>query len=99
MQKLETAIKKFIDEFARKYRGTPETLLYLDIALRKYAEKIVEKDFNVEKENPQFIEDYKDAGFGGFNATYGHLYHALIDFAAYMLDVDSFDYFYSKMKR
>jgi hypothetical protein len=48
-------------------------------------------DFDLDRESRQFVGEYKKAGLGGFNATYGYLYHALIDFCGAVSGKDAGD--------
>ncbi len=88
---MEEAIKVFVDQFEGQYGHTPERTEFFAIALPKFAQRIFEKDVDLNKELWNFIDEYKKEELGGFNATYGSLYHWLIDFAAIFLKVDAFE--------
>lgn len=89
--KMKEEIGKFNRQFFDNYGYTSAREEYFSEALPKFAEKVFEKniDFNMELRN--FIDEYKKRELGGFNATYGRLYHWLIDFAAVILGVDVFE--------
>src|SRR4030042_2270886 len=89
--KLAREIEKFNAQFFQNYGHTPAREKYFTEALPKFAEKTFEKDIDLNKELRDFIDEYKKRELGGFNATYGRLYHWLIDFTAELLGVDSFE--------
>lgn len=88
---MKNEIKKFIDQFEKEYGHTPERTEFFTAELPKFAERVFEKDIDLNKELRNFIDEYRNRGLGGFNATYGSLYHWLIDFAAEFLKVDAFE--------
>ena len=91
-------IKKFVEKFEKLYGLTPQRIEFFNDELPKFAEKVFAKDFDIEKENGKFLEEYRDVKrLGGYNSTYGRLHHWLIDYAAALLGVDAYNYFYSKM--
>lgn len=89
--KMKEEIGKFNKQFFDNYGYTPAREDYFYEALPKFAEKIFEKGIDLNKELRDFIDEYKNRELGGFNATYGRLYHWLIDFAALLLGVDAFE--------
>lgn len=89
--KLTGEIEKFSTQFFENYGHTPAREKYFTEALPKFAEKTFAKDVDLNKELRDFIDEYKKRELGGFNATYGRLYHWLIDFAAEMTEVDAFE--------
>ncbi|KKP88188.1 MAG: hypothetical protein UR93_C0020G0001, partial [Berkelbacteria bacterium GW2011_GWA2_35_9] len=88
---MEKEIEKFIQLFEGKYGHTPERTKFFMAELPRFAERVFKVDVDLDKELRNFIDEYKKKGLGGFNATYGNLYHWLIDFAAMFLKVDAFE--------
>ena len=89
--KMEKEIQNFNKQFFEQYGHTPEREKFFREALPKFAEKVLQKGIDLEKELWNFIDEYKARQLGGFNATYGRIYHWLIEFAAVILGVDSFE--------
>lgn len=89
--KLKKGVEKFNKQFFDNYGYTEAREAYFFEALPKFAEKIFEKGIDLNRELRNFIDEYKKRELGGFNATYGRLYHWLIDFAALILGVDAFE--------
>ena len=89
--KMEKEIKNFNKQFFDNYGYTSAREEYFFEALPKFAERIFEKGIDLNRELRDFIDEYKKRELGGFNATYGRLYHWLIDFAALLLGVDAFE--------
>lgn len=89
--KLKKEIGKFNKQFFDNYGYTPAREKFFVEALPKFAEKVFEEGIDLNKELRGFIDEYKKKELGGFNATYGRLYHWLIDFAALILGVDAFE--------
>jgi hypothetical protein len=89
--KMEQEIQHFSQQFFESYGHTPAREKYFTEALPKFANKVLEKGIDLEKELWNFIDEYKNRQLGGFNATYGRIYHWLIDFAAIILGVDAFE--------
>lgn len=88
---MEREIEKFIGQFEHEYGHTSQRTEFFIIALPEFAKKVSEQNVDMDKELNSFIDEYKKRQLGGFNATYGSLYHWLIDFAATFLKVDAFD--------
>ena len=89
--KVKDEVEKFTKQFYFSYGHTPEREEFFSKALPEFAEKIFKKDLDLNKELWNFIDEYKKKQLGGFNATYGRIYHWLIDFAAALLNVDELE--------
>jgi len=83
--------EKLTQQFYFNYGHTPQREEFFGESLPKFAEKVLEKEIDLNQEVRNFIEEYKKKGLGGFNATYGNLYHWLVEFAAMILGVDVFE--------
>ncbi|HAI74116.1 MAG TPA: hypothetical protein DCS28_04050 [Candidatus Moranbacteria bacterium] len=94
-KKIEIKVKKEAEkltaQFYFNYGHTPKREEFFAEALPKFADKISQKELDIEAEVRGFIDEYKERQLGGFNATYGWLYNWLFDFAAVILGVDVFD--------
>lgn len=89
--KMDEEIKKFTEQFESQYGHTSERTAFFAVELPKFAQKVFEKNIDLNKELRGFIDEYKKEELGGYNATYGNLYHWLIAFAAVLLEVDAFE--------
>ena len=96
--KMNEEIQKFIDKFRGQYGMNPKRLSFFNEELPRFAERIFVDDFDMDKLAWDFVKEYRDVRqCGGFNATYGNLYHWFKDYAAVLLGYeDWFDYSYSK---
>lgn len=88
---IEREIKNFNQQFFDNYGYTAEREMFFQEALPRFAERVFKKGMELEKELWSFIDEYKARQLGGFNSTYGRIYHWLIDFAAMILGVDAFE--------
>lgn len=97
---LAIEIKKMMDEFSKKYGLREDQDDFFNEVLPLFAEKLKIENIgreNLEKMTWEFVEEYRDVrSLGGYNATYGNLYHWFIEFACAIRRVDSYEFFYSK---
>jgi hypothetical protein len=89
--KMEKEIEKLTKQFYFNYGHTPDREAFFSVALPEFSEKVFERDVDLNKEVRDFIDEYKKKELGGFNATYGNLYHWLVELAAEILGVDVFE--------
>ncbi|MFZ2975353.1 MAG: type I restriction enzyme HsdR N-terminal domain-containing protein [Candidatus Moraniibacteriota bacterium] len=82
---------KLKKQFYYRYGYTDKRENFFTNKLSEFAEKVSKKDSDLNKELWNFIDEYKANGLGGFNSTYGRLYHLLIDFTAGILELDAFE--------
>ena len=88
--KMDKGVDGFSKTFFEKYNHTDDIEKFFNSRLPQFAEKILEKGVDLEKEIWNFVDEYR-VTFGGYNATYGNIYHWLIDFAAVVLGVNAFE--------
>lgn len=89
--KLKKEAEKLTKQFYFNYGHTPAREEFFSLELPKFAEKVLERNVDVNKEAWDLIGEYKRKQLGGFNSTYGWLYNWLFDFAAGILGVDAFE--------
>ena len=89
--KIKKEAAKLTEQFYFNYGHTPQREEFFGEVLPKFAEKVLQKGIDLNREVRDLIEEYKKRGLGGFNATYGNLYHWLVEFAAMILGVDVFE--------
>lgn len=90
---IASEIQKFKNDFDFHYGLTGERADFFNRELVKRAQRFLRNDFDfdLDRESREFVAEYKKAGLGGFNATYGYLYHALIDFCGAVSGMDAGD--------
>ena len=101
-EKLREEIQKMIKKFGKRYGLNDERVAFFNEELPNFAKKVCIVDLTpekLEKMTCEFVEEYKSIRrLGGFNSTYGSLFHWFIDFSCAILGFDHYDFFYSKMR-